>query len=188
MSRWRIGITIAIALLSISALGRTQDRGDRDWGRGPGHGPGLEMGSRMLALLENDRVKAELKLTDQQVTRLHQIALEGEKAGIKTQAEMRVRGLELRELLRADQPEREVVVKKVQEISDLRGQMMRQHVESLLAAKTVLTPEQQQRFRSLRARRGHPGPGGGWMGHRGPRMGRGPGPSQPAGSPEPPSQ
>jgi Spy/CpxP family protein refolding chaperone len=134
----------------------------------------------MLALLENDRVKAELKLTDQQVTRLHQIALEGEKAGIKTQAEMRVRGLELRELLRADQPEREVVVKKVQEISDLRGQMMRQHVESLLAAKTVLTPEQQQRFRALGARRGHSGPGGGWMGHRGPRMGRGP--------PEPPTQ
>lgn len=188
MSRWKIGIAIAVAVLSISALGRTQERGDGNWGRGPGRGPGLEMGSRMLAMLENDRVKAELNLTDQQVTRLHQMAIEGEKASIKTQAEMRVRGLELRELLRADQPEREAVMKKVQEISDLRGQMMRQHVESLLAAKTVLTPEQQQRFRALRSRRGHPGPGGGWMGHRGPRMGREPGPSQPAGPPEPINQ
>lgn len=182
MSRWRIGITIAVALLSISALGRTQERGDGDWGRGPGRGPGFDMSSRMLAMLESDRVKAELNLTEQQVAQLHQIALEGEKASVKARAELRVRGLELRELLRADQPEREAVMKKVQEITELRGQMMRQHVESLLAAKTVLTPEQQQKFRSLRAGRA------GRMGRRGPGFGSGSRPSQPAEPPQPPSQ
>jgi Spy/CpxP family protein refolding chaperone len=140
------------------------------------------MGSRMLAMLESDRVKAELNLTDQQVARLHQIALEGEKGSVKARAELQVRGLELRELLRADQPEREAVMKKVQEITELRGQMMRQHVESLLAAKTVLTPEQQQKFRSLRAGRA------GRMGRRGPGFGSGSRPSQPAEPPQPPSQ
>jgi Spy/CpxP family protein refolding chaperone len=136
----------------------------------------------MLAMLESDRFKAELNLTDQQVGRLHQIVLEGEKASVKTRAELQVHGLELRELLRADQPEREAVMKKVQEISEVRGQMMRQHVESLLAAKSVLTPEQQQKFRSLRAGRGR------GMGRRGSAFGRGSGPSQPAEPPAPPSQ
>ncbi len=130
-------------------------------------------------MLESDHFKAELNLTDQQAARLHQIVLEGEKASVKARADLRVRGLELRELLRADQPEREAVMKKVQEISEVRGQMMRQHVESLLAAKSVLTPEQQQKFRSLRAGRARRGGG---MGRRGP------GPSQPAEPPEPPSQ
>ena len=185
MSRWRVGIAIAVAVLSISALGRTQERRDGDWGRGPGRGPGHDMGFRMLAMLESDRFKAELNLTDQQAARLHQIVLEGEKATVKARADLRVQGLELRELLRADQPEREAVMKKVQEISEVRGQMMRQHVESLLAAKSVLTPEQQQKFRSLRAGRARRG---GRMGNRGPGFGRGSGPSQPAEPPAPPSQ
>jgi Spy/CpxP family protein refolding chaperone len=77
-----------------------------------------------------------------------------------------VRGIELRELLRADQPNHDAVLGKVQEISDLRGQMMRQHVESLLAAKSVLTPEQQQKIRAFMSERG--GRRAAWRRDRGP--------------------
>jgi Spy/CpxP family protein refolding chaperone len=134
-----------------------------------------------MALVENDRVKAALGLTEEQAGRLRQIAVETEKAAVKTRAELAVGRIELRELVRADRPDREAVMKKVQEISDLRGQIMKQHVESMLALKTVLTPEQQQKLRALRARGGR---AGGW----GPRPSARPGrPGAPPGPAEPPA-
>jgi Spy/CpxP family protein refolding chaperone len=99
-------------------------------------------------MLDNGRIKAYLNLTDPQVDRLRQVLVETEKSAVKTRAEMAVAGIELRELLRADKPDREAVMKKVQEISNLRAELMKQHVEALLAAKSLLTPEQQKKFRT----------------------------------------
>jgi Spy/CpxP family protein refolding chaperone len=103
----------------------------------------------LMAILDNDRVKASLNLTDQQVDRLRQILVDTEKASVKMRADMAVRGIELRELLRADKADHDAVMSKVGELSDLRGQMMKQHVEALLAAKALLTPEQQKKMRSF---------------------------------------
>ena len=130
-------------------------------------------------MLENERVKTELGLTDQQTDRLRQIMVDAKKNTVKTRADVTVRGIELREMLRADKPDREAVMKKVQGISDLRGQIMKQHVESLLAAKTVLTPEQQKKMRAFLEHRGRPG-----MRHEGFRPPR---PRAPEGPPEPPA-
>ena len=122
-------------------------------------------------MLDSDRFKSELGLTDEQAGRLRQLVLENEKSSLKTRAEVKVRQIELHEMLRADNPNRDAVLKKAQEISDLHGQMMKQHIESLLTAKTILTPEQQKKMHALMAEhgfRGQPGEG------RGPRFGHGP--------------
>jgi len=100
---------------------------------------------RLLALLDSDRVRAYLGLEGPQVERLRQIVLATEKANVKARAEMELRRIDLREDLRADKPDRDEILKKVQEISDLRGGMMRHNVEAILAAKTVLSPEQQKK-------------------------------------------
>jgi Spy/CpxP family protein refolding chaperone len=124
---------------------------------------GNQMAGEALALLENDRVKAYLNLTDQQVDRLRQIVVETEKASVKMRADMTVRRIELRELLRPDKADHDAVMNKVRELSDLEGQMMKQHVEALLAAKAVLTPEQQKKIRSFIASRAAlGGRGEGW--------------------------
>jgi len=120
---------------------------------------------RLLALLESDRTKIYLGLADPQVERLRQIAVETEKANVKTGAEIKVRSIELRESLRADKPDRDEILKQVQEISDLRREMMKHNVEAILAAKAVLSPEQQRRVFSLlenrhEGRRGGDEPGG----------------------------
>ncbi|MBI4167265.1 MAG: Spy/CpxP family protein refolding chaperone [Acidobacteria bacterium] len=155
-------------------------QGPGGWGpRGGGQGPGF--GGPMAGFLHNERTKAELGLTDEQSDKLHQIFLDSRKASIKTRADLQIRRMELHEILGADKTDREAAMKKVQEISDLRGQMMRQHVESMLAAKSVLTPEQQKKihammaermsrrgegFRARREFRGGPGgPGGGQGGY-----------------------
>ena len=104
---------------------------------------------RLLALLESDRIRIYLRLSDPQVERLRQIVVEAEKANVKTRAEIEVRSIELREALRADKPDRDEILKQVQEISDLRREMMKHQVEAILAAKAVLSPEQQKRLFSL---------------------------------------
>jgi Spy/CpxP family protein refolding chaperone len=83
-------------------------------------------------------------------------------------------------MLRSEKPDRDAVMKKVQEISDLRRAMMVQHIDALLASKTVLTPEQQEKIRSfLERRRAGFGPEG--VRERGPRL-----PQEPGSPPEPP--
>lgn len=171
MKQWLIaGVIILGAGLAGGPVAQAQE--DRHFRQGPGGnefhggmfaeggeiGGGHRMGSRLLAMLDNDRVKAELGLSDDQTTRLHQIVVDTEKSAIKSRAEMAVRGIELRELLRADKPDRQAVLKKVDEISLLRQESMKQDVDALLSAKSVLTPEQQKKIRAFIERR-HGGDG-----------------------------
>jgi Spy/CpxP family protein refolding chaperone len=187
----RLAMVGLSAVLVVLALGTVkwaagQAEGRPHWGMaGPGH-----EAERLLAMLDSDRVKGVLGLTDEQATRLHQITVETEKAAIKTKADLAVRRIELRELLKADNPDRDTVMKKVQEVSALTGQLMQQHVQALLNAKTILTPEQQKKLREFRASQhwGHPGMQG--MGARHPGMRGGPGrpPIPPSSAPQPPAQ
>jgi len=146
-----------------------------------GFEPG-ESSARLLRLLESDRVKSELGLSDDQVQRLHQVIVEAEKSSLKTRADLAIRGIELRELLRSNNPDRNVVMSKVQEISNLRGEMMKQLVGALIAAKAVLTPEQQKKIRAFIESRRPAAPGQmrmGPPGGMGPQMRMGP-PGSPA--------
>ncbi len=153
MKRWvTVGIALVAGALTLKTMEWAQE-GPR-FGRGIDEGGMNRRGSfpasgRLLALLESDRVRTGLGLTDQQVDRLRQIVVEGEKVSIKARSEMAVRGIELREMLRADNPDRATVLKKVDELSALRAAMAKQHVEELLAAKSVLTPEQQKKIRTF---------------------------------------
>ncbi len=152
--RFVAGTVVVITLLALGLAAGAIHRAPwaHRWG---GHGP-EQMASRLLALLDNDRIMSELGLNDQQTGRLRQIIVDAEKSSVKTRGEMAVRRIELRELLHADNPDRDAALRKVQEISNLRGEMMKQHVEALLAAKTVLTPEQQKKMRSfIQKQHGH---------------------------------
>jgi Spy/CpxP family protein refolding chaperone len=133
--------------------GPSGDCGHQGMGRWDGR-HGFGGGTGLVGLADNPRARAYLNLTDQQVDRLHQIAVDSEKSSVKTRADLELRSIELRELLRADNPDHDAVMKKVQEISELRGQRMKQHMETLLTAKSVLTTEQQKKLRSFRENRG----------------------------------
>lgn len=148
MKKWiAIGTTLVLGVMSSGLMAQSVEPGQ--WG-----GPAIRQGHRgrgagLLALLDNPRVKAYLNLTDPQVDQLRQIAVESQKVAVKNRAEVEVREIELRELLRADQPDREAIMKKLDELSSLRGNLMKQRVEALLSARSVLTPEQQKKVRSF---------------------------------------
>ena len=100
-------------------------------------------------MAENPRVRQSLGLTDEQVARLHKIGVEAEKASVQTRADMQLRHIELRELMRADNPDHDAIMQKLDEVNALQGKMAKQRVETMLSARSVLTPEQQKKSRPL---------------------------------------
>jgi hypothetical protein len=122
-----------------------------------GHGQGsagpLQRVIRLLAALDNPRVRTELGLTDQQADSLRKIVVDTETFTIKTGADIAVDSIELRELLRADKPDRAAVMSKGDAISKATSQLINHFLEAMLAAKAILTPEQQKMIRAYMERR-----------------------------------
>lgn len=135
-------------LLALPVFAADQGRGEF----GPRSGRG-GFGGHGFGFLHNERMKAELGLTDEQTEKLRQTFTESRKANIKMKADLQIRRMELHEILRADNADRDAALKKVEEISNLRAQLMRQHVESMLTAKSILTPEQQKKVHTMMAER-----------------------------------
>ena len=119
------------------------------------HGFGGGMG--LLHMAENPRVRQYLGLTDDQVKRLHGIAVDAEKASIQNRADLELRHLELRELLRADNPDHDAIMQKLDEANALQGKMEKQHVETMLSARGVLTPDQIKKVKTFMENRGAAG-------------------------------
>ena len=160
--------------------------GRQRWAGRPGmrrmgmrHG-GWGGGGGLLRMAENPRVRTALGLSDEQVARLHKIGVDAQKASVQTRADMQLRRIELRELMRADNPDQSAIMAKLDEVNALQGKMQKQRVETLLAARSVLTPEQLKKVKTLMENRRAGGPGGeGIMQRRG-----GPGhPGGPGGGP-----
>ena len=121
------------------------ERGER---RGRGFGGPLQRVSRLLAALDDPRVRTMLGLTDQQADGLRKIIVGTETFTIKTGADIAVDSIDLRELLRADKPDRAAVMSKGDEISKSTSQLINHYLDAMLAAKAILTPEQQKMIRA----------------------------------------
>jgi len=133
-------------------LGPSQGAG----GRGQGLGGALQRVSRLLAALDDTRVRTMLGLTDQQADSLRKIIVDTETFTIKTGAVIAVDSIDLQELLRADKPDRAAVMSKGDEISKSTSQLINHDLEAMVAAKAILTPEQQKMIRAY-VERGAPG-------------------------------
>jgi hypothetical protein len=107
----------------------------------------LQRVSRLLAALDDPRVRTALGLTDQQADSLRKIIVDTETFTITTGAAILVDSIDLRELLRADKPDKNAVMKKGDEISQSTSQLIKHYLDAILAAKAILTPEQQRMIR-----------------------------------------
>lgn len=128
--------------------GMMAGRSEHSERRGPGFGGPLERVSRLLAALDDPRVRTMLSLTDQQADSLRKIIVGTETFTIKTGADIAVDSIDLRELLRADKPDRAAVMSKGDQISKATSQLINHYLDAMLAAKAVLTPEQQKMIRA----------------------------------------
>lgn len=148
-----------------------------------GAGPGGPMQQRRMAM------HVDLGLTDVQKADLQKLRETSRKDRLRKSTDLKIARLDLHSLLRAEKVDEKAVAAKLAEVQAAQGAMLKLHVDSALAMKRILTPEQQKKMQAMRANRGHqrmnrgmrmqgrgqgqgPGRGRGRMNHP---MGAGPG-------------
>lgn len=118
----------------------------QDPGRGPRpprpRGPG-----------DPETMKQELVLNDQQVSQLRKLRMDGRKAAIRRQADTQLARIGLQELLESESADEKALQARIKELSDLHAAGLRARVDAQLALRKILTPEQQQKLKQLRAQR-----------------------------------
>lgn len=122
-------------------------------GAGPGRdGPRMRRGPGGQGM---EDLREKLNLTDDQRSRLADIHDRQARAAIPIQADMRIAGLDLHKLMRADRPDRHAIDVQIDRMAGLRARLQKSRVATLLDARAVLTPEQQKLMREHRGMGGH---------------------------------
>ena len=91
----------------------------------------------------------ELGLADEQLEKLHKIKSGFEKEYILDRAKLKVAQIELEELLEKDSIDMNMVEKKVNEITGLKGKIMLEGVKNKVEARKILTEEQREKASKL---------------------------------------
>lgn len=170
--------------------GPWQGPGDGGWGQGfarhggyeprfggPEHGFGM-MGRGSFDGPMMGRLAQELNLTPDQKNRFEQLRFQAEKAAIQSRAATETARLELRQLLRAENPDRAAIERKITEIGNLHTQEMKAKMGMMLDMRGVLTAEQRAKLKQLREQHGMMPPGP-MAPRRGAAPRRAPAPAQP---------
>jgi Spy/CpxP family protein refolding chaperone len=89
----------------------------------------------------------DLNLSEKQMDDLHALRTAFEKVMIETQSQIRLLRVDIRELAGTEKPDRQAIEKKLRDISDLQLKEKLALVDHLFQAKSILTPEQQKKFR-----------------------------------------
>lgn len=132
--------------------------------------PGGMMGHGSMMLQRHlEHLGQQLKLSDEQRVQAQALLLPHAKEVIRLQAEMDTLALDVQQLLAVDSVDLAKVKPLLQSIAAKEADLRLAHLTARQALRTVLTPEQQQQFRSMP---GHMMGASGMMG-RGDMMGAG---------------
>jgi len=95
-------------------------------------------------------VMEQLDLTSQQKQKVAEIRDRQQRAAIEQRARIQIARLDLQRLMRADAPDREAVLRQVDEIAKLTTELRKSQVGAMLDVRAVLTPAQRGKLRDLR--------------------------------------
>jgi len=107
----------------------------------------LQRFSRLMSALDDPRAQKMLGISQEQADSLRKIVTDTEIFTIQRGANIAVDSIELKELLRADKPDKAAVMSKGNEISKDTSDLISHYLGAILDAKTILTPQQQQMIR-----------------------------------------
>ncbi len=125
-------------------IGRSEGGEERGRRHGHGHeGRGSMFQEHMIeGMLTKLTNLTKLKLTDEQDEKIKSVLAEARKKNIILRANVKVARIELREMISQETPDRAGINAKVDEITGMRGDMLRARTDAALAVREVLTPEQ----------------------------------------------
>jgi Spy/CpxP family protein refolding chaperone len=156
------------------------------WGRGMRRGPGMHRGRGMGGpgvglrgrgmrqrglgrMLQNPAMRERLGFTPEQAARIQMQESAFAKARIRQHSDLRVKQMELNELMAAEKADRAAIERKLREVQEARSASQKAGIDHRLAMRELITPEQREKMQQmLRERRGQLGPGRGPRGRRQP--------------------
>jgi Spy/CpxP family protein refolding chaperone len=93
------------------------------------------------------RLMERLNLSKEQKSQIEKLRADFQKQQIAQRAKVQTAAVELRQLLRAEDPDKAAIEKKINELAQLRAQLQTARVNHLLNVRKILTPEQQKMIR-----------------------------------------
>jgi Spy/CpxP family protein refolding chaperone len=116
-------------------------------------------------------LRAELGLTDVQQADIRKAMESARRDRLRKSTDLKIARMDLQSLLRAEKVDEKAVAAKLAEAQAAQGALMKLRVDTALAMKRILTPEQQKKLAEMRAdRRGR---GMAWGMRKGGMNGRG---------------
>jgi len=106
-----------------------------------------------IAELFRPQVQQELGITAEQRQKLNDIRFNMEKEAIQYRSSLQIHRLELSHLINSENPDRAAIDKKIQEVAQDEGSLMRSSINGRLNARGVLTAEQRTKLAQLRQNR-----------------------------------
>lgn len=110
---------------------------------------------RVGARQRTERARLDLGLTDSQKADLREAREGARREKLRTSTDMKIASLDLKSLLRAEKVDEKAVAAKLAEVQAAQGALLKLRVDSALAMKRILTPEQQKMLTEHRG--GRPG-------------------------------
>ncbi len=107
-----------------------------------GHGP---------QMMHPQSMKEELGLTDSQQTDIRKTMEGARRDRLRKSTDLKIAKMDLHSLMRADKVDEKAVAAKLAEVQAASGALIKLRVDSALAMKRILTPEQQKKFAEMRA-------------------------------------
>lgn len=102
---------------------------------------------RLRGEMMGPRLMERLNLSDEQKNQIEKLRTDFQKQQIGQRAKVQTAAVELRQLLRAENPDKAAIEKKINEMAQLRAQLQISRVHQMLNVRKVLTPEQQKMVR-----------------------------------------
>ncbi|MEO8499430.1 MAG: periplasmic heavy metal sensor, partial [Vicinamibacteria bacterium] len=99
-------------------------------------------------------LKAELGLTDVQQADLRKATESARRDRLRKSTDLKIANMDLRSLLAAERVDEKAVAAKLAEAQAAEGALMKLKVDTVLALKHILTPEQQKKLAEMRAEGG----------------------------------
>jgi len=184
-----VGAFAGAVVLGLVAMGWAQPTGHPPMGgMGMGEGQGPGGGHPGMAMMFSPSfLKDQLKLSDEQIDKFKKLRSDYEKESIKRGADIKIAEIELWDLMDKKDLTADQIEKKVREVEAKKTDLRVYRFKQLVTVKTILTPEQFDKFRSMgmmmfggagrygtgmgmkggQGMMGHPGgmgPGGGYRG------------------------
>ncbi len=99
---------------------------------------------------DNEQMWKKAGLDDEQIETLKAEKMDFQKKQVQLQADIKILGLELKEMMDVAKPDKNAIHAKVKAIGALRTEMQLARVDWMLKFKEVTTEEQQEKLKELR--------------------------------------